>query len=314
MISKNKGHLPAIKTNNMTNNSETSAIKANPTPGIKNYRFGTFNLLVVTDGDVEYDNNCFAPGIPPAELKQLREKHNSLSTHFMLPHNILVFTSPDKTIMIDAGNGDKAGPDAGKLVGNLRAAGISPDALTDIVLTHAHPDHFNGLIGNNGQLAFPNAKIHMHQKEFDFWQNDHADFSGSKSPATSLRSLQQEIRFFFSQIGGKLQLFNTDEPLFDFLQPMLTPGHTPGHCMFTIISGNEKFVHMADIFHDEIVLFAKPQWGTVFDIDFDLATNTRLRVLEEFAASKQPVFGYHLPWPGFGYIEKHNEGFTWVVE
>lgn len=298
----------------MINNPEKSAIKTNVAPGAINYRFGTLNLLVVTDGDVEYDNNCFAPGVPPTELKQLRDKQSSVSTHFMLPHNILVFTSPDRVIMVDAGNGDKAGPGAGKLVVNLRAAGISPDNLTDIVLTHAHPDHFNGLIRNSGQLAFPNAKIHLHQKEFDFWQDNHADFSKSKSSVASLRSLQQEVQFFFSQISGRLQLFNTDEPLFDFLQPLLTPGHTPGHCMFTITSGTEKFIHMADIFHDEIVLFAKPEWGTIFDIDFDLAARTRQTILEEFAASKQRVFGYHLPWPGFGYIEKHNDVFKWVAE
>ncbi|WP_166089082.1 MBL fold metallo-hydrolase [Mucilaginibacter inviolabilis] len=298
----------------MINNSETSAIKTNPTPDIKNYHFESFNLLVITDGNVEYDNDCFAPGIPPTELKQLREKHSSLSTHFMLPHNIMVFTLPDRIIMIDAGNGDKAGPGAGKLVSNLCVAGIEPGDITDIILTHAHPDHFNGLISNSGQLIFPNVKIHMHQKEFDFWQDDHADFSKSKSLLSSLQSLQQEIQFFFTQISGKLQLFNTDEPIFDFLQPILTPGHTPGHCMFTITSGNEKFIHMADIFHDEIVLFAKPEWGTVFDIDFDLAARTRHRVLEEFAASRQKVFGYHLPWPGFGHIEKDNDGFTWVAE
>lgn len=298
----------------MTTNSQLSAIKTNPTPGIKNYHFESFSLLVVTDGHVEYDNDCFAPGIPSMELKQLREKYSSLSTHFMLPHNIMVFVSGDNTIMIDAGNGDKAGPGAGKLVSNLHAAGIKPADLTDIILTHAHPDHFNGLIGNSGQLVFPNARIHMHQKEFDFWQDDNADFSKSKGTMPSLRSLQQEIQFFFSQISEKLQLFNTDEPLFDFLQPILTPGHTPGHCMFTISSGTEKFVHMADIFHDEIVLFAKPEWGTVFDIDFDLAARTRQTILEEFAASKQRVFGYHLPWPGFGHIEKNNDGFTWVAE
>ncbi|MGN8069512.1 MBL fold metallo-hydrolase [Mucilaginibacter sp. SG564] len=298
----------------MTKNSEISAIKTNPVPGVKSYHFESFNLLVITDGDVEYDNGCFAPGIPPAELKQLRENHNNLTAHFMLPHNIMVFTSPDKTIMIDAGNGDKARPGAGKLAGNLYAAGIKPADLTDIILTHAHPDHFSGLISHSGQLVFPNAKIHLHQKEFDFWQDDHADFSKSKSLLSSLQSLQQEIQFFFTQISGKLQLFNTDEPLFDFLQPILTPGHTPGHCMFTIISGNEKFIHMADIFHDEIVLFAKPEWGTVFDIDFDLAARTRQSILKEFATSKQRVFGYHLPWPGFGHIEKHNDAFTWVVE
>ncbi|MBB6127264.1 MBL fold metallo-hydrolase [Mucilaginibacter lappiensis] len=298
----------------MINNPDTGAIKLNQAPGVVNYHFETFNLLAITDGDVEYDSSCFAPDIHQTKLKQIRETHHIVSPQFMLPHNILVIISADRIVMIDAGNGHKARPGAGKLVSNLHAAGIKPDDLTDIVLSHAHPDHFNGLMSDSGQLVFPNAKIHMHQKEFDFWQDDDADFSKSKNSRASLQSLQQEVKFFFSQISGKLQLFHTDEPLFDFLQPILTPGHTPGHCMFTITSGNEKFVHMADIFHDEIVLFAKPEWGTIFDIDFDLAVRTRQRILEKFALSKQRVFGYHLPWPGFGYIEKHNDVYTWMIE
>lgn len=70
----------------------------------------------------------------------------------------------------------------------------------------------------------------------------------------------------------------------------------------------------ADIFHDEIMLFNWPEWGTVFDIDFDLAALTRQKVLEHFAGSGQRVFGYHLPWPGFGYIEKEKRSFRWISE
>jgi len=274
--------------------------------------FSDFDLLVISDGEVQYDNSCFAPGVSRISLQQARAKHNILSPHFKLTHNILLIISKNSVVMIDAGNGDKAGPGAGKLVANLKIAGIEPYELTDIVLTHAHPDHIYGLIGNNDQLIFPNAKIHIHQKEFDFWQDDDADFSKSKSPASSLKELQQEIKSMLTILRDKLYLFN--DTLFDFLQPIHAPGHTPGHCMFAVTLGKEAFIHMADIFHDEIVLFARPDWGTVFDVNFDLAANARQAVLEEYAQSGQKVFGYHLPWPGFGYINKVDKVYEWVQE
>ncbi|SEW52188.1 MBL fold metallo-hydrolase [Chitinophaga arvensicola] len=277
------------------------------TPGFFKYRLGTLDMILITDGAVPYDTRCFAPGIPANTLAQLREK----STPFLLPHNILVLLFDERIVMIDAGNGSKAGPHAGQLPANLRAAGIAPEDVTDIVLSHAHPDHINGLTEDNQQLVFPNAKIHLSEKEFEYWQNE-ADFSKSKHPAAELAILQKEIQFFFASVAAKLQLFDETAPLFDCLQPIAAPGHTPGHCLFSIHSGNEKLVHLADIFHDEIVLFARPEWGTVFDIDFELAACTRRKILEDYAASGQRVLGYHLPLPGLGYIVKEHDLFRWV--
>ena len=186
--------------------------------------------------------------------------------------------------------------------------------MTDVVLSYAHPDHFNGLINDDGKFAFPNAMIHMHRAEFDFWEDNDADFSKSRNSEKSLRLLRREIKTFFSRIESKLRLFDHGEQLFDFLQPILTPGHTPGHCIFTIISDSEKFIHISDIFHDDIVLFDKPEWGTIFDTNFELAVSTRENVLKKFAASEERLFGYHLPWPGFGYIHKDNYRYSWVSE
>lgn len=68
---------------------------------------------------------------------------------------------------------------------------------------------------------------------------------------------------------------------------------------------------MADICHDAEILFARPEWGTIFDIDFELAAQTRRRTLGKLADSRQLVFAYHLQWPGFGRIVRVDDGFRW---
>jgi glyoxylase-like metal-dependent hydrolase (beta-lactamase superfamily II) len=274
------------------------------------HRFGELDMIVISDGEVQYENSCFAPGIPKTILEETLRNYGPITAHFKLPHNILVIRFKENVIMIDTGNGYKESPHAGRLLDNLALAGIALVDITDIVLTHAHPDHTNGLIDEKNHLVFPKAKIHISKKEFEFWQGE-ADFSKSKNTIESLLALQKEIQFFFSIVENQLQFFTGKDLLFECLQPIPTPGHTPGHCIFTITSDNEKFTHLADIFHDEIMLFTQPEWGTIFDIDFELAGFIRRKVLEDFARSGQRVFGYHLPWPGFGHIYKEKGSFKW---
>jgi hypothetical protein len=81
--------------------------------------------------------------------------------------------------------------------------------------------------------------------------------------------------------------------------------------MFHIVAPGVDLLHMADISHDDQILFAHPEWGTLFDVDFDKAAQTRFSVLSGLADSGQMVFGYHLPAPGFGHVRKSGDGFEW---
>lgn len=276
----------------------------------RRYRSGNMDFFVVADGEVPYDKSCFAPGVSRAHLDIVSK---NTTDYITLTHNVLLFLRNSRIILIDAGNGDTATGEGGHLISNLNAIGITPDMVTDVVLTHAHVDHLGGLINVHQQLTFPMAAIHIAQEEYEFWQCDTPHFSKSKHTPQVLREVQKNIQQILAVIKDKLQFFHGSDLLFDFLQPMAAKGHTPGHYMFTVNLGSERFVHMADICHEDLVLFSNPEWGTVFDIDFDLAVKMRLEVLNRFAVSKELVFGYHMPWPGFGRVVKKGSGFVWEV-
>lgn len=277
----------------------------------KMYSSVNMDIFVVSDGEVPYDKSCFAPGIDRTDVDAVSK---NTTDYISLTHNVLVFRRNNSIILIDAGNGKTSSGEGGHLISNLKAIGIEPDMVTDVVLTHAHPDHLGGLIDSNRQLAFPNASILISQEEYDFWQSDTPDFSKSKNTPQMLRDVQKNIQQMLVVIKDRLQFFHGTDLLFDFLQPIPAIGHTPGHYMFIVNTGNEKFVHMGDICHEELMLFNKPEWGTVFDIDFDLAVTIRVEVLNWFAASKELVFGYHMPWPGFGKVVKNRTGLKWEAK
>ncbi|MGL4320091.1 MAG: MBL fold metallo-hydrolase, partial [Paracoccaceae bacterium] len=49
-----------------------------------------------------------------------------------------------------------------------------------------------------------------------------------------------------------------------------------------------------------------------FDADKAAAAATRRAVFGMLAADKVPFIGYHMPFPGMGYVEARNDGFRYV--
>jgi Metallo-beta-lactamase superfamily. len=49
----------------------------------------------------------------------------------------------------------------------LTAEGIAREEITNVVLTHAHPDHIGGILDTSGKPSFPNAQ-YVSKTEWDF--------------------------------------------------------------------------------------------------------------------------------------------------
>ena len=79
-------------------------------------------------------------------------------------------------------------------------------------------------------------------------------------------------------------------------------------------TSGQQLVHLVDAVHHHALLFAHPEWGTVYDTDFALAVTTRFRLLAELAESRQRTFAYHLPWPGLGHVRCNGVGYEWIAE
>jgi glyoxylase-like metal-dependent hydrolase (beta-lactamase superfamily II) len=65
--------------------------------------------------------------------------------------------------------GPQVGPDIGRAISNMRAAGIDPADMDLVAITHAHPDHCRGLVDDNGNRLYPNAKIAISATDYDYW-------------------------------------------------------------------------------------------------------------------------------------------------
>ncbi|GHC55776.1 MBL fold metallo-hydrolase [Roseibacillus persicicus] len=229
--------------------------------------------------------------------------------------NILVVRTDKETVIFDAGFGGKENERMGWLTSGLALAGISPESITAAFLSHSHSDHLNGF-AREGKPAFPNAEIHLLQSEIDFWRSPEPDFSETKRNRKNLPNMIKTVRNHFDMLEEVLTPHKQETTT--LLGGLVTiepaPGHTTGHACFRIRSGGEEFLHLMDLAHHDLLMFADPNWTIAFDHHPKQSVETRKVFWSEAAAKKTRCYGFHLPFPGIGTIIETGPGYRWAAE
>lgn len=168
---------------------------------VHRFQLGRFKVHVISDGELRFQDSPYNADKTAIDHAQ-KQLFRSIKP-YRAAQNVLVIDRPwlkipNHRVMIDVGVGDfPLFPTAGKLERNLIASGIHPDTIGSILVTHGHPDHIGGLVAENGRIVYPNSKIYMSKKEFDFWSQN------SKAVAAVLVNMPPdfvgEFRFRLSQ-------------------------------------------------------------------------------------------------------------------
>jgi glyoxylase-like metal-dependent hydrolase (beta-lactamase superfamily II) len=277
-----------------------------PMPGVFRYRVGSFELTSLFDGygtrplDDKFITN--------ASIDQVRAAARDafLPTDALkLSYSPTVVHTRTNVVLLDAGTGGKLGPTTGMMSRGLDAAGIAPSAITAIVISHFHPDHIAGIKTADNTLAFPNAEILVPEAEYAYWMDEG---EASRAPA-GRKSNFDLVRTTFRDLGSRLRRYRADEEVLPGMTAVPAYGHTPGHTVLRISSGDETAMALADLTNVPFLFVRNPDWSAVFDMDADMARVTRRRLLDQIAADRTLAFGYHWGLPNAGYIRKAGSGF-----
>lgn len=271
---------------------------------------GEMQIDVVSDGSLTLPGGFIFDTMPQDALTPILAKHQQSRDVLTPPCNVTLLRHGDRTVLFDVGSGPDFAPTAGTLPSTLEALGVSAEDVTDVVFTHAHPDHLWGLPDDFGDPLFSQARYMIGQREWDYWTNPNTvDEIGEARAAFAVGAARR-----LAMIEDSISLFDNGDEVLPGVAARATYGHTPGHMALELRQGSQSVMVLGDCIGNHHVAFDRPNWPSGSDQDPDMAIETRLALLEELAREKTRVIGFHLPSGGTGFVDKTADGYAFVPE
>jgi len=274
------------------------------------FSVGSHDVFVLSDGYLTVPTSILAGNVSQAEVRSFLATHGLGPDRVYFRINVALVRTGNDYVLIDAGAGGTWEQTAGELADSLEAAGIKPEQIGKVVLTHAHPDHLWGLIDDlDNSLRYPRAQYVVAAREFDFWtQGEAARLTGP------VEAIAAGARRVLEAIEARTTRIKPGEEVAAGIVAMDTAGHTPGHISLMLTSGSDKLFITADALQNAHIAFAHPDWQSRVDMDGAKAAKNRRQVLDMAATEKLQMLCYHIPFPGLGRVERKGSAFTWVAD
>lgn len=271
---------------------------------------GGVTLNTLSDGNLVLPKSFALGETPPQSADGILARYGITGYTLEPDCNVTLLRSGDRTVLFDVGAGQEFMPTAGKLTEAFDMLGVNPNDITDVVFTHAHPDHLWGVLDDFGDLMFPDAAYHIGSAEWDYWTDPDTVSSIDESRVTFAVGAKNRLEL----LADQLSVFDDDQEILPGVASRLTPGHTPGHMSFEVQMGSENVMILGDSIVNHHIAFEKPTWLSGSDQNASLAAKTRVSLLDQLSQAQMRFIGFHLPGGGLGRTERRGNGFIFVGE
>ena len=247
---------------------------------------GRYSVKPVIFGSFRLDGGCMFGSVP----KNLWSKSIAADGENCIPLvcRSLVLEGAGRTFLVDVGIGDKWSEKQLSIYGiqlneSLRA-GYSPQAVTDVILTHLHFDHAGGISfrGLDGALAlrYPSATVHLQAANWQQAQNP-----SPKDRASYLPDNVEPLK------SAKLMLCDGVVEIAPDNIVHRVDGHTPGQQWIEVRGGSQPLFFATDLIPTSHHLPLAYHMG--YDVCAETLLKEKLHFLERASAENAVVVFQH---------------------
>jgi glyoxylase-like metal-dependent hydrolase (beta-lactamase superfamily II) len=281
--------------------------------GLRQLRLGAFTVTALRDAEAVIDGPWPIVGEdrPKAEVEALMRANRLPPDRFEPGFTPILVQTGRETVLFDTGNGEVGfvpRPSGGQLAQRVREAGLSPDAIDLVVLTHCHTDHIGGLL-EAGRPLFPRARYVMGDREFAFWKDD---ARLATAPDSNIYKSARVFRSHLLPLADRIRFVSPGQNVVPGIDALAAFGHTPGHLAFHLESEGQRLLVWGDCAHHEVASLARPDWHALFDLDKAAGAATRRTIYDMAATDRILVAGYHTAFPSLGHVARDGLGYRWI--
>jgi glyoxylase-like metal-dependent hydrolase (beta-lactamase superfamily II) len=263
-------------------------------------RIGNVEIVALSDvTGLDAPRRVMFPDIPDEAWTDHAEYLLNDGKDMPLTVTCYLVRSSGKTVLIDTGIGAKDRPffPNGRLPDALVEAGVRPDEIDIVANTHMHIDHVGWhttLAGETYVPTFPKSNIVFNKAEWEhFTAPEVANAPGNEHIVDCVLPLRDV---------ADIDLVDGEHNLTDEITLLPSPGHTPAHQCFAIMSDGAAGIVWGDICHHPAQI--TEGWSPVFDMNPALAQKSREAVLHRIEDGNMRLAAGHFPYPGFGNITR----------
>jgi len=271
-------------------------------------RFGDLTLKLVNGGNFRLDGGAMHGVVPKVLWSKLVSCDAQNRCEYAT--NCLYVEGRGQRILVETGNGDKFPEKERQIFGidhdqsvekNLRAIGIEPEAITQVIMTHLHFDHSGGSTrrsaGGGAVPIFGNARHVVQRREWEDATHPHE------------RNQASYLKENFGPLADAqlLQLVDGEQELAPGIRVIPTPGHTAGHQSVLIDDGQgHKLLFLGDVVPTSI--HTRLPFIMAYDLDVVGTLQSKRRLCKQALAERWLLVFGHDTETRAGYLTQDARG------
>lgn len=266
-------------------------------------RFGSYEVLPLHDGVFEapLDVLIHADGEAARDEAVARWGRPKVS----IVVNCFALRGADGITLVDAGTGPSWGEAMGHAPAVMAAAGIAPEQVARVLITHLHGDHALGLFDGD-RARFPKAEIIVPEAEVAFF-GDEANRARTPQNRQGGFAVAAAVKTHYA---GRIHSAPAGS-VRPGIALVALPGHTVGHSGY-LIEGEQSLMLWGDALHLADLQATDPEIGFVYDFDAAAALASRRMILARAAREGWLVCGGHVE--GFRRVVENGAGYELIPD